>query len=1096
MSSGSDGRKWLQTQSKLTVTATRAMVGFGLVGVGAGVLQAWSVASLVGPVLVEAAPRNVAGWAALFVISAGARAGLAVVIEGLAFDAGAAARRRLRTGFMVSAFLAGPHRAPAAGESVATVVDQVDALDGFFGRWLPAATVAWAGPLIVLAAVFWADPVAAGIMAVGAAMVPVGMALAGLGAAAASQRQFVAMARLQSRFLDRVRGLATIVLAGHVETEAGRLQEAAEELSRRTMRVLRVAFLSSAVLDAAAAAVLIVLAIRAGVAWRAGMMHPITSVLGLILVSDLFAPLRSFSAAYQDRMQAHSAAPRLAGSSPVEPLSAPAVVRTVAASGVSVAFEAVRFSWSTARRPVLDGLSFRVPANETAVLVGPSGVGKSTVIELLLGLVRPDSGRITINGADLSTLTPQALSRMTAWIGQRPSLFAGSIRENIRFGHPDASDAAVQDAARAAGLEPVAAWLPEGLDTIIGEGGYGLSGGQAQRGGDRTGLHSEYAVAVAGRADGAPGFGNRDGCAGQSPAAGDWADGDPGSPFECRNGVRREADHAGCRACRARADRRVSALLRIGGLVRSEALWLAGGIITTLLSVMALTGLLLAAGTAPLAAGVVLLFALRGLGIARVVMRYLERLTTHKATFRALSAVRVWMFRAMAPRAAGGLGFLRRGDVLARAVGDVDALDGVYLRILVPAAAVVLLLLDVAVFVGGVAPALAVGVGALLTTAAFVIPWWAARGTLAEGTALAEARAGLRIAAVDALGGMREVRAFGNEGRVLAHMQAREAALFDVQRRVARRSAWAQAIGILFGQAALLLVVLGGLPAATLIPAVLLTVAAFEAASAMPKAGALLGHAEASAQRVLNTAEAVPDGPVEPTMPFTLPTKTSVTFENVRFAWPGRTAVLEDLSLNIPAGSRVAILGPSGAGKSTLAALLLKVAAPDAGRVLLGGVDLAGLDAAEVRGRIAWLSQATHVFADTVRANLALGRRPGAAPDDPALWNALFKAGLLDVIKQLPGGLDAFVGEGGEGLSGGELRRLALARALLSDAPILILDEPATGLDDAAERAFFATLNEAVEGRTLLLIVHRLLGVERLDRIWRLSGGRAISATG
>jgi len=153
----------------------------------------------------------------------------------------------------------------------------------------------------------------------------------------------------------------------------------------------------------------------------------------------------------------------------------------VAATGVAVAFEDVSFTWDPARGPVLDGLSFRVPAGETMVLVGPSGAGKSTVLELLLGFVRPDAGRITINGADAASVVPAALSRMTAWIGQSPVIFAGTIRDNIRFGREDATDAEVEAAARAARIAQFADALPQGLDTPVGEGGYGLSGGQAQR---------------------------------------------------------------------------------------------------------------------------------------------------------------------------------------------------------------------------------------------------------------------------------------------------------------------------------------------------------------------------------------------------------------------------------------------------------------------------------------------------------------------------------------------------------------------------------------------------------------------------------------
>ena len=197
--------------------------------------------------------------------------------------------------------------------------------------------------------------------------------------------------------------------------------------------------------------------------------------------------------------------------------------------------------------------------------------------------------------------------------------------------------------------------------------------------------------------------------------------------------------------------------------------------------------------------------------------------------------------------------------------------------------------------------------------------------------------------------------------------------------------------------------------------------------------------------------------------------------------------------MDIAPGTRVGVLGPSGSGKSTLAALALKVVAPETGRVLLGRTDIATLAAADVRARIGWLSQATHLFDDTIANNLRLAR-PEA--DDAALWTALEAARIADVVRALPDGLETWVGEGGARFSGGQGRRLALARALLSTAPVLILDEPCAGLDAETERAFLATLNDVAEGRTIILIAHRLMGVEKLDRIYRLSGGIAVAAAG
>jgi ATP-binding cassette subfamily C protein CydC len=326
---------------------------------------------------------------------------------------------------------------------------------------------------------------------------------------------------------------------------------------------------------------------------------------------------------------------------------------------------------------------------------------------------------------------------------------------------------------------------------------------------------------------------------------------------------------------------------------------------------------------------------------------------------------------------------------------------------------------------------------------------------------------------------------------MLAAVQAREAALFQAQRQVSRRASWAQAAAFACGQAALLVVLLSpGVAPGAMVAGLFLTLAAFEVVGGMPRAGALAGYAAAAASRI--TAVATGAGAGDPPDPAPLPSGTSLRFEGIGSRWrPDRPVVMDGLTLDVPAGSRVAILGPSGSGKSTLAALALRVAAPQAGRVLLGGVDVARLRAEDVRSRIAWLSQDTHLFSDTVQANLRLARDNAT---DAELWAALDRAGIADTVRSFPDGLDSWIGEGGLQVSGGQGRRLALARALLSQAPILISDEPATGLDFATERAFLLTLNDVAAGRTVILIVHRLIGVERLDRIFRLSAGHAVAA--
>jgi ATP-binding cassette subfamily C protein CydD len=476
-------KSWLRHELRQSRRAARPVVLFGWAGTALAIGQAWCAALVLGRAL---AGNNgdmalvLAAFAALALV----RAVLAVAADRTAFDAGAASRRRLRTDALSRLLHAGPAplRARHSGELTSVVVDRIEALDGLFARWLPAAVLAVASPALVALVVLVSDPVAGLALILCGLLIPVAMGAAGVGAAAASRSQFLALARLQARFLDRVRGIATIVLYGQAKAEEHSLALAADELRRRTMRVLRVAFLSSAALDLAAALAFVVLALRYGTAFASGgLTHPETGLFVLLLVPEFFAPLRSFAAAYQDRLHATGAAEALVDLPPLPPPQPQREVRTVAARGITVAFEDVFLTWDRTRGPALNGLSFRVPASETLVLAGPSGAGKSTVIEILLGFVRPDRGRVTINGADIADLVPQALARLTAWIGQRPVLFSGTIRDNIRFARPETTDTEIAEAAHNARVDEFAAALPAGLDTLVGEGGYGLSGGQAQR---------------------------------------------------------------------------------------------------------------------------------------------------------------------------------------------------------------------------------------------------------------------------------------------------------------------------------------------------------------------------------------------------------------------------------------------------------------------------------------------------------------------------------------------------------------------------------------------------------------------------------------
>jgi ATP-binding cassette subfamily C protein CydC len=538
------------------------------------------------------------------------------------------------------------------------------------------------------------------------------------------------------------------------------------------------------------------------------------------------------------------------------------------------------------------------------------------------------------------------------------------------------------------------------------------------------------------------------------------------------------------------------ALLRIIALSRRHAMGLWAGVAIALASVAAGVALMTLSGAtvAAVLVGAVVTAPLwlRVVGPARIVLRYLERLVSHGATFRAIADLRVWFFRGFAARSAGGLGFRPAGDLLSRLVMDIEALDGLYLRILLPLAGAIFVVPAAAILTARAGLWTGLAVGAFFAMAAFVLPAIVARDALRRGAGLALASSALRVAALDTFTGLREVRAFGAEARMQAGIATAEMALVERQRSAATRIAWANAAAMLCGQAALIAVLAAtGVPPLIQVGCVFLVIGAFEPLSLLPRAGVVAGATIEAARRVLDVAEGAPAVP-EPATPRKPPAAFGLRFEAVRFAWaPGTPLVLDGLTLEIPAGAHVAILGPSGAGKSTLAALALKVAAPQSGRVLLGGMDIADMAAADLRHRIAWVGQTSHIFDDTIANNVRLGR-PDATEAD--LWRALDRAAIGDWVRALPDRLDTWLGEGGATVSGGQGRRIALARAWLSEAPILILDEPCTGLDAATERAFLTTLFAEAHGRTVLLIAHRLTGAEKLDRIWRLSGGHAMAA--
>ncbi|OUI85599.1 ABC transporter ATP-binding protein [Acetobacter sp. DmW_043] len=487
---------------------------------------------------------------------------------------------------------------------------------------------------------------------------------------------------------------------------------------------------------------------------------------------------------------------------------------------------------------------------------------------------------------------------------------------------------------------------------------------------------------------------------------------------------------------------------------------------------------------------------LRMSGIGRILFRYAERLFAHDAMFRVLAQLRVWFFRSLADGAAAGLGFKRAGDMLSRLVSDIGTLDGLYLQIILPFfcacltfSALILIICKQNFLLGSL-------ISLLFFVAAFLIPYSVAKLGQKGAQKQASNLAALRVKVLDLTGGLREIRTFNAEQRIMADIKETDAVYLNGQFSLIRQASLASMSVFFCGQSAifLILLALSGLVFFHIQPlpgvvCLFLTVAAFESISALTRAGLQAGAMGASAQRVVEIAVARPvQRPALPLVP--APVNPSVYINNLKFRWAeDRPYIFNKLNLTLSAGSYTVLLGPSGIGKSSLAALLLKAATPESGTLSLDDIPFSAIDTDSLRRQIAWLSQATHIFDDTIRANLLLGR-PEATEDE--LWTALEEASVADVVHSLPEGLDTWLGEGGMKLSGGQGRRIALARTLLTKAPILILDEPTTGLDAQTEQSFLMTLNTLAANHTILLVTHRLTGVETPDQIWRLSKGQAV----
>ncbi|WP_369272126.1 thiol reductant ABC exporter subunit CydD [Streptomyces sp. R11] len=1111
-----------------------AVVGLGAIGAVLVIAQAMLIAeAVVGAFQHGMSAAELRTPLLLLVAVAVGRAVVAWLTEIAAHRASAAVKSELRGRLLERATELGPDwlSGQRTGSLVALATRGVDALDDYFSRYLPQLGLAVVVPIAVLARIVTEDWVSAAIIVGTLPLIPIFMMLIGWATQSRMDRQWRMLSRLSGHFLDVVAGLPTLKVFGRAKAQAESIRRITDEYRRATLRTLRIAFISSFALELLSTLSVALVAVTIGMRLVHGDMHLYDGLVILVLAPEAYLPLRQVGAQYHAAAEGLSAAEEI-----FEVLETPAPTSGSAAVPTgAVSFEGLSVRYPGRSSDAVSDVSFAVEPGETVALVGPSGAGKSTLLNALLGFVRPTEGRILVGGADLAERDLEEWRSRIAWVPQRPHLYAGTIDENVRLARPDADDAAVRQALGNAGALEFVDALPQGVDTVLGEDGVGLSAGQRQRLAlaraflaDRPVLLlDEPTAALDGATEAEVVEAVRRLAVGRTvllvvhrPALLGVADRvvrlagavEPVSaeaspkasvdrPIEQDRHGGSVSDDAGTVPLTAPTRGVLARVRAMSGPRRGRlvlALVLGSLALGSAVGLMATSGWLIsrASQQPPVLYLMVAVTATRAFGIGRAVFRYAERLVSHDAVLRMLADTRVAVYRRLERLAPAGLRRTRRGDLLSRLVADVDALQDYWLRWLLPAAAATVVSAGAVGFMAWLLPEAGAVLAAGLLAAGAGVPLLTGAVARRAERRLAPARGELATRVTDLLTGTAELTVAGALPGRTAEARRADGTLT----RIASRAASATALGdgltalicgltvaatTLVGAQAVADGRLGGV---TMAVVVLTPLAAFEAVLGLPLAVQYRQRVRKSAERVYEVLDA-PEPVREPDRPRQAPASpfpVAIRGLTARHAGQDRDA-LAGLDLTLEEGRRIAVVGPSGSGKTTLAQVLLRFLDADAGSYTLGGVDAHALDGDDVRRLVGLCAQDAHLFDSSVRENLLLARKDATEGE---LRGALHRARLLDWADGLPDGLDTLVGEHGARLSGGQRQRLALARALLADFPFLVLDEPAEHLDLPTADALTADLLAATEGRTTLLITHRLAGLEAVDEVVVLDEGR------
>jgi ATP-binding cassette subfamily C protein CydCD len=1084
---------WLRQQLAPARRPLLVVVAAGVLACALVIGQAWAVTGLALAVLHG---QDLTTPALLLASVLAARGGAGLVGDVSASRAAAAVGTSLRK--QLTRAVVERDLPKSSGELSVLATRGVAAAEPYLTRYLPALVLAAVLPPVAVVVIATQDLLSAVIVLATVPLLPVFGALVGLATRDRAQEQWREMSSLSGHFLDVVRGLPTLVVHRRARAQSARIAAITDRYRVASLRTLRIAFASSLVLELVATLSVALVAVTAGVRLAQGSLGLHTALVVLLLAPEAYWPLRRVGAEF------HAAAEGVATFEAVrELLSGSGIDGTTAGpapAGAPLELRQVSVTHAGRHDPAVLQLDAVIPARGITLVTGPSGCGKSTLLDALAGLLAGSSGTITADGTPVGGLDWQ---QQVAWLPQRPHFVAGTVADNLRLGRSDATAEELWDALRLVAMEERVRSLPDGLGSVVGEDGTTLSAGERARlalarvvVADRPWMLLDEPTAHLDElteqviTDTLVELGRRGAVVvvAHRHALVEIADHHIDLPAPGRTtprplpvGSRRKGSSpvpvADVELPRARFG--LSALLSAlasacGVALTATAGWL---IVQASMHPAVLTMLVAIVGV-------------RAFGLGRPALRYAERLRSHDGALLLLARRRVEVYDAIVPLTPGLLG-RRRGDLLTSVVDDVDSVVDRELRVRMPWRAYAMVS-ALATAVSGLVHATAAPVVALGALAGGAGAWWIARlgARVAERSTVAT-RAALSDQVVEVTQLARELRMW----------QAAKCAVAEVARFSDRLGSAAATAAAWTGAARAWVLASCGVTmavvAATTAPAVevgdlsgpmtalllLIPFALAEVAMPLADAGALSVRTDAAATRLSTLERTAPA--VRDTVAVPAPPVHHVSVDGARGRWSNDAPETSEFHLSLSPGERLALVGPSGSGKSTLAALMIRFLDPVTGVVRHGDVDLRDLSLDDVRRVTGYVDDDPHVFATTLAENVRLAR-PDATDRD--VGTALEHACLGLWVAGLPDGLDTWLGDGHAGLSGGERARLGLARSLLADQPVLVLDEPAAHLDHATASALAEELLTGPRTRALVWITHSDVGLDLVDHVVDLAG--------